>query len=80
MKSAWKKGLEPDAAKEIQLHFNGSVQLRKRLTQMLSEKMAAKDRVAMSDVEYDIAGWAYKQADTQGYKRAMSEIISLIEK
>lgn len=79
MKTAWTKGLEPDAKAEMKLHFNGGTQLRKRLGTMLNEKIDAKDREAMKDDAYDKANWAYKQADSQGYKRAMSEIISLIE-
>lgn len=79
MKTAWSKGLEEDAAKEIKLHFNGSVQLRKRLTTMLNEKIDSKLRESMNISDYDNNNWAFKQADAQGYRRALSEIISLIE-
>lgn len=79
MKTAWTKGLETDAKAEMKLHFNSSVQLRKRLGVMLNEKIDAKNRETMKDDAYDCSNWAYKQADSQGYKRALSEIISLIE-
>lgn len=79
MKTAWTKGLEPDAAKEIKLHFNGGVQLRKRLSHILDDKINTKERESMKSSEYENPNWAYKQADAQGYKRAMKEILSLIE-
>ena len=79
MKTVWTKGLEADAAKEMKLHFKGGLQLRKRLTSLCSEKIDAKDRTCMKDSEYENAGWAYKQADAQGYKRALKEIMSLLE-
>lgn len=79
MKTQWTKGLEADAAKEIGIHFKGGLQLRKRLVLLCKEKMEAKDRACMKDTEYENAGWAFKQADAQGYKRALKEIISLIE-
>jgi hypothetical protein len=78
MKTIWTKGLEEDSAKEMKINFNGAAQLRKRLSIILNEKIATKDKNAMSDIEYENAGWAYKQADTQGYKRAMREILSII--
>lgn len=79
MKTAWTKGLETDSKAEMKLHFNGGVQLRKRLGTILNEKIDAKNREAMKDDAYENSSWAFKQADSQGYKRAMSEILSLIE-
>jgi len=79
MKTAWTKGLEADAKAEMKLHFNSSVQLRKRLGVMLNDKIDAKNREMMKDDAYSNPSWAYLQADSQGYKRAISELISLIE-
>lgn len=79
MKTIWTKGLEPDAKDEMKLHFNGSAQLRKRLGSILNEKIDAKNRESMKDDAYDNPSWAFKQADAQGYKRAMTEILSIIE-
>ena len=78
MKTQWYKGLDSDAKKEIQLHFNGSVMLRRRLTEILEGKVVSKDRESMDATQYENPNWAYKQADAQGYKRAINEIISLI--
>lgn len=79
MKTQWTKGLEADAKAEMKLHYNGSVQLRKRLGVLLNEKIDAKNREMMKDDAYDNPSWAFLMADSQGYKRAISEILSLIE-
>jgi hypothetical protein len=78
MKTVWTKGLEPDAAQEMKLHYNGGAQLRKRLSVIIEEKVISRDKSAMSDDGYTDAGWAYRQADTQGYKRALTEILALL--
>jgi hypothetical protein len=79
MKTAWVKGLEADSKAEMKLHFNGGVQLRKRLSVMLNEKVDAKNRESIKDDAYENPCWAFKMADYQGYKRAISEVLSLIE-
>ncbi|MGJ8839405.1 hypothetical protein AB9H28_23630, partial [Salmonella enterica subsp. enterica serovar Kentucky] len=62
MKTAWTKGLETDAKAEMKLHYNGSVQLRKRLGVLLNEKVDAKNREMMKDDAYDNPSWAYLMA------------------
>ena len=79
MKTVWKKGLEKDAAEEIELAFNSGGVLRQRLREILLERIEVADRRSVSEEGYDCPNWAYKQADTSGYKRALFEIISLIE-
>ena len=79
MKTQWTKGLEPDAKSEMKLHFSSSVQLRKRLGVMLKDKIDAKNREMIKDDAYDNPSWAYLQADSRGYQRAISEVLSLIE-
>lgn len=78
MKTIWTKGLEEDEVEEIGLHFNSSKVLRDRLSHIVNEKIDAKEREVMSAQEYEKSNWAFKQADSVGYKRAMKEILSLI--
>lgn len=79
MKTLWTKGLEADAKKEMALHFNSSAQLRKRLEHILADKASSADRKSMADDAFDNGNWAYKQAYTQGYRRAMQEISSILK-
>ena len=79
MKTSLTKGLDEQQAKEVTLTFNASAVLRERLISLLSEKSIAADKESMSKDGYDCPNWAYKQADMQGYKRALSEISSLLK-
>ena len=79
MKTEWTKGIDdPQLVADIKGAFAGSLVLRKRLTALAERKVDANNRQAMGKEGYDSPNWAYRQADAQGYNRALSEIISLI--
>jgi hypothetical protein len=81
MKLNWTKGIKDEESKaDIISAFKSSSFLRKRLTQILEEKVAAKQRECMNVSNYEKNSWAFQQADSQGYLRALTEILSLIEK
>lgn len=79
MKTPWTKGLSLDSKNEITLSFHASGLLRERLVLLLKEKITLADKESYSKEGYSSPNWAYAQADTAGYKRALHEIISLIE-
>lgn len=79
MKTAWTKGLTLDSKNEIKLSFHASGLLRERLVLLLKEYIETADKDSYSKEGYSSPNWAYVQADIAGYKRAMHEIISLIE-
>ena len=79
MKLSITKGLEKDQAEEVTLAFKSSGVIRERLIKIAQDKITTADKASMSDSGYDNPNWAYKQADTQGYKRAISEIISILK-
>lgn len=79
MKTTWFKGVEDAQEKDdVRSSFKSSSYIRKRLAEILADRMEERERITMSDDSYDNPSWAYKMADAQGYKRALSEIISLI--
>lgn len=78
MKTTWTKGLDPQNKDEMKASFKSSAVVRARLADMLSAKVVEKEREDMKADGYECANWAYKMADSQGYKRAMAEIISLL--
>ncbi len=79
MKTVWTKGCadEEEKAERLSL-FKQSANLRKLLTTIVETKVREIEKTSFAVGGYDCPNWAYKQADTQGYKRAMSEILSLI--
>jgi hypothetical protein len=78
MKQSWILGLEPDIAKEIKGDFKSSLLVRNRLAVLLNDKITSNRRALVNKEGYEVANWAYKQADGIGYERALQEVISLI--
>lgn len=78
MKTAWTKGLDEQLKKDVEASFKSSTIVRKRLTELCEEKVAASQ--STDKTQYDSPNWTYMQADNIGYRRALKEIISLLEK
>lgn len=79
MKTSWTQGLEPERTKDVRANFKEALVLRKRLKELLEDKVEASLRKGRSESSYESPSWAYLQADQKGYERALFEIISLIE-
>lgn len=77
MKGTWTRGLEEDKHARIKSAFKSSTEVRNRLTEICNDKISSA--MTTHKKQYDIAGWAYQQADAVGYRRALEEIISLLE-
>jgi hypothetical protein len=78
MKNSWCSGLEPDAKKQMEDYFKSSPILRERLAYIVHNKIKSRNNKSISLEEFDNPSWAYKQADKNGYERALLEIIELI--
>lgn len=78
MKTSLTKGLNADDTSEIRGQFIAALRLRKQLIKTLEEKAKSADSESLTKEGYDSPSWAYKQADLVGYKRAISELISLL--
>ncbi len=78
MKTAWTKGLEEDSARQIKDSFDAAGLLRKKLAELISDKVGASEKLGLSKDGYDTPNWSLKKADETGYKRAALEIINLI--
>lgn len=79
MKTVWTEGLEPDVVDEIRGDFISSHLTRKRLTKILNDKIASSHASLRQKGIYDKPNFGVIVADSIGYERAMTEIISLIE-
>lgn len=78
MKTSWTKGLNAQERQEIEAGFAACAQIRQRLETLINEKVRTKRKESISVDAYASPSWAYLQADTVGYERAMKEIISLL--
>ena len=78
MKSSWTIGLSDQQIQEVRKEYASSPVLRERLATLLRNKLDVSETNAQAKVNYEKPSWAYHQADANGYKRAINEIISLI--
>ncbi len=79
MKDSLTRGLEKDAKEEMELTFKSALHLRKRLYKVIEEKKTKVIDAGLNNTSYDCPNWPYKQADTQGYARAIKEVLALLE-
>lgn len=78
-KSVLFAGLDPQIEKDLRGDFKSSLLIRKRLVEVIKDKIETNRSKLRKDVNYENASWAYQQADGVGYERALHEIISLLE-
>lgn len=78
MKTSWTHGLTEQQEQEVRREYAQSPVLRERLSKLLNDKLDVSETAAAAKVNYEKPSWAYFQADANGYKRAINEIISLI--
>lgn len=78
MKTTWTNGLGTQEKEDIRSSFKSAVRLRERLQEICNSK--TEESLSSNKAQYDNPSWAYLQADLTGYRRALSEIFSLLEK
>ena len=74
MKKTWTNGVSN--AEELEAAFKASKTIRKRLEEICQNKIENSYKLSRS--ENNCPNWDLLQADSVGYKRALEEIISLI--
>lgn len=77
MKTSWIKGLDEQGEADIKASFKSSSRIRARLTELCEDKINSS--LNTNKAQYDSPNWCYQQADNIGYRRALKEIISLLE-
>jgi uncharacterized protein YprB with RNaseH-like and TPR domain len=78
MKTVLLSGLTEDQQDEMRQTFAHSVVLRQQLIKILTKKAKDARSASTSKDAYNIPNWAYLQADTVGYERALAEVCSLL--
>ena len=80
MNSLWTKGIKRGSQEAIDVRdaFNGSLAARKRLVEMLEAMQKEEIDSKISDAAYDNPSWAYKQADSVGYMRAIDRLKKVL--
>lgn len=78
MKTNITQGLSKEHADEVKQEFFSSVNLRKQLIKVLEQKVETLRKERRASNSYENPSWAYSQADSIGYERAIFEFISLL--
>ena len=74
MKSAWLHGCKGEEAKTSR---RGILLSNRDSLDILKEILLKKVKES-KEVDYEKASWAYYQADSNGYNRALTEVLDLI--
>lgn len=74
MKTIWFMDLPKDEQDGFKKEVKSAKNVLEKLEQIVQKKI--KEIVVLDD--YDSPSWAYKQADRNGYNRALTEIINIL--
>lgn len=76
----WTKHLkDPKARQEFEKLLRNSTISLGRMREILEERLASLDRSEVKTEVYDSPNWAYKQADTNGMRRCLMNVIAMLE-
>jgi len=79
MISAWTKHLKTEEEKErFKNSVLGSKLVLKRLQELLKEVEDDLDNVELNTKIYDLPNWDYRQADNNGFRRALKTINKIL--
>lgn len=76
MKLTLIQGLPEDQASELKGDFASAHLLRKRIVEVLNDKIESKRNAVSKD--YSNPNWSNKVAHTFGYEEALKEVISIL--
>jgi len=74
LSNQWYKHLKGVEAEQFKDYVRNCTSIRERLTDILEEKLPT-----CKEVDYDCPSWSHKQADSNGYERALKEMLRIIE-
>lgn len=75
MKTIWFMDLPKDQQEGFKKQVTSAKDVLEKLEELLKTKM--KEIVLTED--YDSPSWAYKQADRNGYNRALTEVLNILK-
>lgn len=74
MKTIWFMDLPKDEQEGFKKQVKSAKDVLEKLEQIVKHKIK---EIVVSD-DYDSPSWAFKQADRNGYNRALTEIINIL--
>lgn len=77
--SKWTAGLDKEQAKDLEASLQAATIAFRRLKQLLENKREVNSASRISKTAFELPAWDCYQADSNGYERAINEVIKLIE-
>lgn len=77
MKIKWTAHLPAERQAPFAQQIKSSLDVLERLSSILKESLEVADKSTTSD--YDKASWPYYAADRNGYKKALREVLELLD-
>lgn len=77
--SKWTAGLSEEEKKDLEVSLLAAKVAFKRLNYLLEKKRDINTESRISKTAFDVPRWDCYQADSNGYERALNEVIKLIE-
>jgi hypothetical protein len=68
-----------DLPKDQQDGFKRQITSAKDVLEKLEEIVKSKMKEVVLSEDYDNPSWAYKQADRNGYNRALTEVLNILK-
>ena len=80
MNTAWTKGLKKGSTelKDVEEAFKASAFLRRKMLEVLEQVLKEELDKKLADAGYESPSWAYRQADSVGYVRAIERVKGLL--
>ena len=75
MKTIWFMDLHKDQQEGFKKQVSSAKDVLEKLEEIVKSKMK---EVVLSE-DYDNPSWAYKQADRNGYNRALTEVLNILK-
>lgn len=75
MKTIWFMDLPKDQQEDFKRQVSSAKDVLEKLEEILKNKLK---EVVLSE-DYDNPSWAYKQADRNGYNRALTEVLNILK-
>jgi hypothetical protein len=75
MKTIWFMDLPKDQQEDFKKQVSSSKDVLEKLENILKTKIK---EITLSE-DYDNPSWAYKQADRNGYNRALTEVLNILK-
>ena len=76
--SLLKQCIDTQEEQDLRGSYASALVFRKVLKRALQEKIDASNKASRKEEGYDSPNWAFKQADSRGYERALEEILSFL--